>query len=62
MLSLQFLVTAVLEANEVIGDIQNSLDEQKQLLTFFTRQQEEVDYKCNFILLMKEHLFDNLQI
>ncbi|XP_059462978.1 kinesin-like protein KIN-5B [Corylus avellana] len=36
-----FLVTAVLEAKEVICDIQNSLDEQKQLLAFFTRQQEE---------------------
>jgi kinesin family protein 11 len=45
MLFLQFLVTAVLEAEEVICDIQNSLDEQKQLLAFFTRQQEEVDFK-----------------
>ncbi|XP_030926960.1 kinesin-like protein KIN-5B [Quercus lobata] len=36
-----FLVTAVSEASEVICDIQNSLDEQKQLLAFSTRQQEE---------------------
>lgn len=57
MFSLQFLVTAVLEAKEVICDIQNSLDEQKQLLSFFTRQQEEVDYKCTLILLMNENTF-----
>ncbi|XP_021819053.1 kinesin-like protein KIN-5B [Prunus avium] len=38
----KFLVTAVMEANEVIQDIQYSLDEQKQLLAFSTRQQEEV--------------------
>lgn len=31
-----------MEANEVIQDIQYSLDEQKQLLAFSTRQQEEV--------------------
>ncbi|KAI5325565.1 hypothetical protein L3X38_034639 [Prunus dulcis] len=37
----KFLVTAVMEANEVIQDIQHSLDEQKQLLAFSTRQQEE---------------------
>ncbi|CAB4314859.1 unnamed protein product [Prunus armeniaca] len=37
----RFLVTAVMEANEVIQDIQHSLDEQKQLLAFSTRQQEE---------------------
>ncbi|KAK7853037.1 kinesin-like protein kin-5b [Quercus suber] len=36
-----FLVTAVSEASEVICDIQNSLDDQKQLLAFSTRQQEE---------------------
>jgi hypothetical protein len=53
--SVQFLVTAVLEAKEVICDIQNSLDEQKQLLAFFSRQQEEVDYECTFILLMREY-------
>ncbi|XVE76319.1 hypothetical protein DITRI_Ditri12bG0162400 [Diplodiscus trichospermus] len=37
----QFLVTAVLEANEVIEDLHNSLNEQKDLLVFSARQQEE---------------------
>ncbi|XVE96823.1 hypothetical protein REPUB_Repub02eG0256200 [Reevesia pubescens] len=36
----QFLVTAVLEAKEVIEDIQNSLNEQKELMVFSARQQE----------------------
>ncbi|KAF3442909.1 hypothetical protein FNV43_RR16827 [Rhamnella rubrinervis] len=36
-----FLVTAVTEAKEVICDIQNSLSEQKQLLTLSSQQQEE---------------------
>ncbi|OMO72729.1 hypothetical protein CCACVL1_17628 [Corchorus capsularis] len=37
----QFLVTAVLEAKEVIEGLQNSLNEQKELLFFSARQQEE---------------------
>ncbi|KAK8563665.1 hypothetical protein V6N12_035808 [Hibiscus sabdariffa] len=37
----KFLVTAVLEAKEVIEDLQNSLHEQKELLLFSVRQQEE---------------------
>ncbi|KAK8713824.1 hypothetical protein V6N13_149032 [Hibiscus sabdariffa] len=37
----KFLVTAVLEAKEVIEDLQNSLHEQKELLVFSLRQQEE---------------------
>ncbi|XWS67011.1 hypothetical protein CRYUN_Cryun05aG0249500 [Craigia yunnanensis] len=37
----QFLVTAVLEANEVIEDLQNCLKQQKELLVFSVRQQEE---------------------
>ncbi|KAK9291095.1 hypothetical protein L1049_009282 [Liquidambar formosana] len=36
-----FLATAVLEAKEVICDIQNSLNEQKQLLAFSAQRQEE---------------------
>ncbi|KAJ7977073.1 Kinesin-like protein [Quillaja saponaria] len=36
-----FLATAVLEAKEVICNIHNSLDEQKQLLDFLTKRQEE---------------------
>ncbi|KAG7964695.1 hypothetical protein I3843_09G183900 [Carya illinoinensis] len=40
-ISKQLLITLVLEAKEVIGDIQNSLDEQKQLLAFSSQQQEE---------------------
>ncbi|KAK7267545.1 hypothetical protein RIF29_20221 [Crotalaria pallida] len=36
-----FLATAVLEAKDVISNIQNSLDEQKQLLAFSIQQQEE---------------------
>ncbi|XP_058764607.1 kinesin-like protein KIN-5B [Vicia villosa] len=36
-----FLATAVLEANDVIDNIHNSLDEQKQLVTFSVKQQEE---------------------
>lgn len=42
MLSLQFLIAAVLEAKEVICDIQNSLSEQKEMLAFSAQQQEEV--------------------
>ncbi|XP_022748299.1 kinesin-like protein KIN-5B [Durio zibethinus] len=37
----QFLVTAVLEAKEVLEDLQNSLIEQKELLVSSTLQQEE---------------------
>ncbi|OMO97123.1 hypothetical protein COLO4_14868 [Corchorus olitorius] len=37
----QFLVTAVMEAKEVIEGLQNSLNEQKELLYFSARQQEE---------------------
>ncbi|MBA0746972.1 hypothetical protein Gogos_009443 [Gossypium gossypioides] len=37
----QFLVTAVLEAKKVIEDLQSSLNEQKELLVFSARQQEE---------------------
>ncbi|WJX11811.1 Kinesin-like protein KIN-5B, variant 2 [Trifolium repens] len=37
----KFLATAVLEANDVIDSIHNSLDEQKQLVAFSIRQQEE---------------------
>ncbi|XP_021289171.1 kinesin-like protein KIN-5B [Herrania umbratica] len=37
----QFLDTAVLEAKEVIEDLQNALNEQKELLLFSARQQEE---------------------
>ncbi|OIW20314.1 hypothetical protein TanjilG_08288 [Lupinus angustifolius] len=37
----EFLATAVLEAKDVISNIQNSLDEQKQLLAFSIQQQEE---------------------
>ena len=40
--SLQFLISAVLEAKEVICDIQNSLTEQKEMLDFSAQQQEEV--------------------
>ncbi|XP_027366891.1 kinesin-like protein KIN-5B [Abrus precatorius] len=36
-----FLATAVLEAKDVICNIHNSLDEQKQLLAFSLQQQEE---------------------
>ncbi|XP_004494989.1 kinesin-like protein KIN-5B [Cicer arietinum] len=36
-----FLATAVLEANDVIDGIHNSLDEQKQLVAFSIQQQEE---------------------
>ncbi|XVE61822.1 hypothetical protein DITRI_Ditri06bG0070100 [Diplodiscus trichospermus] len=36
-----FLVNAVLEAEEVIEDLQNSLNEQKELLVFSAQQQEE---------------------
>ncbi|XP_061351325.1 kinesin-like protein KIN-5B [Gastrolobium bilobum] len=36
-----FLAAAVLEAKDVICDIQNSLDEHKQLLAFSIQQQEE---------------------
>ncbi|XP_010253301.1 PREDICTED: kinesin-like protein KIN-5B isoform X2 [Nelumbo nucifera] len=36
-----FLVNAVLESEEVICDIQSSLDEQKQLLAFSAKKQEE---------------------
>ncbi|CAJ2627591.1 unnamed protein product [Trifolium pratense] len=36
-----FLATAVLEANDVIDSIHNSLDEQKQLVAFSIQQQEE---------------------
>ncbi|KAE8692463.1 kinesin-like protein [Hibiscus syriacus] len=38
----KFLATAVLEAKEIIEDLQNSLDEQKELLVSSARQQEEV--------------------
>lgn len=41
-MSLQFLDTAVLEAREVIGEIKDSLNEQKELLAFTAQQQEEV--------------------
>lgn len=44
--SLQFLATAVLEANDVIDGIHNSLDEQKQLVAFSIQQQEEVCSIC----------------
>ncbi|KAK2401352.1 kinesin protein KIN-5D [Trifolium repens] len=37
----KFLATAVLEANDVIDSIHNSLDEQKQLVAFSIQQQEE---------------------
>ncbi|MBA0809648.1 hypothetical protein Gohar_025284, partial [Gossypium harknessii] len=37
----QFLITAVLEAKKVIEDLQSSLNEQKELLVFSARQQEE---------------------
>ncbi|KAK2455107.1 kinesin protein KIN-5D [Trifolium repens] len=37
----KFLATAVLEANDVIDSIHNSLDEQTQLVAFSIRQQEE---------------------
>ncbi|KAK7279432.1 hypothetical protein RJT34_24485 [Clitoria ternatea] len=37
----KFLASAVLEAKEVLCNIQNSLDEQKQLLAFSLQQQEE---------------------
>ncbi|CAL0299611.1 unnamed protein product [Lupinus luteus] len=37
----EFLATAALEAKDVISNIQNSLDEQKQLLVFSIQQQEE---------------------
>ncbi|GMJ03069.1 hypothetical protein like AT2G37420 [Hibiscus trionum] len=37
----KFLVTAVMEAKEVIEDLQNSLNEQKELLLSSVRQQEE---------------------
>ncbi|KHG11578.1 kinesin-related protein [Gossypium arboreum] len=37
----QFLVTAVLEAKKVIEDLLSSLNEQKELLVFSARQQEE---------------------
>ncbi|XVF76585.1 hypothetical protein PTKIN_Ptkin13bG0277500 [Pterospermum kingtungense] len=37
----RFLVTAVLEANEVIQDLRNSLNEQKELLVFSAQQQEQ---------------------
>lgn len=36
-----FLATVVLEANDVIDSIHNSLDEQKQLVAFSIQQQEE---------------------
>lgn len=36
-----FLIAAVLEAKEVICDIQNSLSEQKEMLAFSAQQQEE---------------------
>ncbi|KAJ4972271.1 hypothetical protein NE237_005370 [Protea cynaroides] len=37
----KFLLTAVLEAREVISEIQSSLDAQKQLLSFSARKQDE---------------------
>jgi hypothetical protein len=49
--SLQFLATAVLEANDVIDSIHNSLDEQKQLVAFSIRQQEEVCSICSCLCL-----------
>lgn len=39
---MQFLIVAVLEAKEVILDIQHSLTEQKDMLAFSAQQQEEV--------------------
>lgn len=44
---LQFIKSVVSEANDVIGDIQSTLNEQKQILAFSAQQQEEV---CPFIL------------
>ncbi|KAE8661075.1 hypothetical protein F3Y22_tig00116939pilonHSYRG00145 [Hibiscus syriacus] len=41
----KFLVTVVLEAKEVIEDLQNSLNEQKELLVSSVRQQEEGLYR-----------------
>lgn len=38
----QFLVNAVLEAKEVVKEIQSSLDDQKQLLDLYMQRQEEV--------------------
>lgn len=42
VLRLQFLSSVVADANEVICDIQNSVNEQRQILDFYTNQQEEV--------------------
>lgn len=39
---LQFIKSVVSEANDVIGDIQSTLNEQKQILAFSAQQQEEV--------------------
>lgn len=39
---MQFLVAASLEAKDFICDIKNSLDEQRQVLDFSAKQQEEV--------------------
>lgn len=39
---MQFLTTASLEAKDFVCDIKNSLDEQRQVLDWSAKQQEEV--------------------
>lgn len=51
--SLQFLATAVSEAKDVICNIQNSIDEQKQLLAFSLQQQEQVRFICKLFFWLR---------
>ncbi|XP_068341884.1 kinesin-like protein KIN-5B [Pyrus communis] len=61
----KFLETAVKEANEVIQDVQHSLDEQKQLLAFSAQQQEEGLQRslmsAQVISMATGNFFDDLQ-
>lgn len=59
---MQFLVTAVSEAEHILEDIQSSLTEQKQLMNIFEQQQREVQVilliDCFlFVLLLIQKLY-----
>lgn len=49
---MQFLITAVSEAEQVLSDVQTSLEEQKELLAVSACQQEMVNYYMFWIQIV----------
>lgn len=54
---MQFLTAASLEAKDFVCDIKNSLDEQRQILDWSAKQQEEVSQIFPLVYFHKNHVY-----